>query len=198
MTGTGTWIAAIPSWKLERGYEMIELSGSNFTNLQQLDALHTTRGVGASPGLHWSDLPEGTQELVLVCENWGKLKVNRWFHWLVYKISCGSTGIDVGDVGDALVGRSSSGEVGFDPPDPAHCRGLVFWLYALGTHLEVGPGLWGGALFSAMKGQVLDLGSVTALVGTRHVAFEPASFSAPPAVSRRSGDSQTLAVHPVF
>jgi Raf kinase inhibitor-like YbhB/YbcL family protein len=91
-------------------------------------------GGNISPPLVWSGLPEGTTELVLMCED-EDVSTEPFLHWLVTGISTMSTGVDEGAVPEG--GRewtNGFGKVGWGGPHPPpgdEPHRYLFRLYAL-------------------------------------------------------------------
>ena len=106
-------------------------------------------GEGTSPALSWSNVPEGTQDLVLHMHD---LEVARdrgtedQVHWLVWNIPASATGLPEGvprgaTLGDGSRQISATGPVYRGPGAPAAGppHHYVFELYALDTKLDVEP-----------------------------------------------------------
>jgi Raf kinase inhibitor-like YbhB/YbcL family protein len=71
-----------------------------------------------SPPLEWSRAPEGTRELVLLCEDPDSGRTP-FLHWLVTGIDPGSTGVAEGSTPAAgREWRNDFGEVGWSGPQP--------------------------------------------------------------------------------
>lgn len=134
---------------------------------------YTGEGVNVSPPLHWEDVPEGTKELALICEDPDAPGTEPFVHWIAYKIPP-----EVGSLPRALPRRSeiksplhlhqgenSYGKIGYGGPYPPKGRGrhhYHFKLYALDTELPVKTALDKDQLVEIMQGHVLD---VSELVG---------------------------------
>lgn len=160
----------------------IELTSSAFEDGEPIGRQFAYRpeGRNVSPPLAWTNLPEGTEQLVLIVDDPDAPYPDKprdqgpWVHWLLY-------GLD-GDVAslperipaaerldepvEAIQGTNDFGEIGyggpFPPPDsPAHR--YFFTLYALREALELEPGLSRKQLLKAIEGYVLAKGR---LIGT--------------------------------
>jgi len=87
-----------------------------------------------SPPLHWSDVPEGTTELVLLCED-PDAPTGSFLHWLVTGIDPAAEGVNEGETPPG--GRewaNGFGEQGWGGPQPPvgdQPHHYVFHLYAL-------------------------------------------------------------------
>jgi Raf kinase inhibitor-like YbhB/YbcL family protein len=160
----------------------IDLSSPAFEPGEPIPVKHTEDGDDRSPPLSWSGVPEGTQELALICddpdapspENPGP---EPWVHWVLYKIPADCTQLpenvaktaQVDEPAGALQGKNSWPEgqtIGFRGPAPPKGSGThryVFKLYALDAELNVAPEADKAALVDAMRGHVIGRGE---LIGT--------------------------------
>ncbi|MHC4236074.1 MAG: YbhB/YbcL family Raf kinase inhibitor-like protein, partial [Planctomycetota bacterium] len=53
----------------------------------------TGDGADMSPALTWSDLPAGTRELALICDDPDAPRPEPWVHWVIYKVPASATGL---------------------------------------------------------------------------------------------------------
>ena len=139
---------------------------------------YTGDGEDVSPPIAWSGLPEGTKELVLICDDPDAPTPEPWVHWVIYKIPADAPGLPEGVGKDARAegaGRGASGEelvaeradggvsrAGMPPPGHGVHR-YFFRLYALKGTLVIEPGKDKKALLEEMSGHVLGEGQ---LMGT--------------------------------
>jgi Raf kinase inhibitor-like YbhB/YbcL family protein len=119
-----------------------------------------------SPPLRWSGVPEGTKELVLVCED-PDADAGVFTHWVLYGIAPDVSELPEGVPKDALVeepvsivqGLNEFDEVGYTGPLADEERGphrLFFRLFALDVELlELPPGVTRAELRQAAKGHLL-------------------------------------------
>lgn len=131
-------------------------------------------GLDASPALTWSLVPQSASELVLICDDPDAPSAEPWVHWVVYRISPRLKGLPEGVPKDErpgnpegmLQGLNSWDEVGYGGPQPPVGHGTHhyrFRLYALDTHLDLGPGATKAEVLDAIEGHVVGEGE---LVGT--------------------------------
>lgn len=155
----------------------IQLTSTAFAEGAAIPRKYTGEGEDVSPALAWSGLPDGTQELALICDDPDAPTPEPWVHWVIYKIPADAAGLPEGVAKDAtlkqppgaLQGKNSwpNGQtIGYrgPMPPPGHGRHRYFFkLYALGKKLSVEPGVTKKQLLAAIKDQVLGEGQ---LLGT--------------------------------
>lgn len=154
----------------------IEVTSTAFKQGERIGKRHTGEGEDLSPPLAWKNLPEGTKELALICDDPDAPTPEPWVHWVIYKLPPTLQGLPEGVPRDAklaepagaLQGVNSweSDNLGYRGPMPPKGHGqhrYFFRLYALKTALEARPGMDKKALLKAMSGQVLGEGE---LMGT--------------------------------
>ena len=155
----------------------IELTSTAFGQGKPIPAKYTGEGDDVSPPLSWSKLPEGTEELALICDDPDAPTDEPWVHWVIYKIPATVNGLVENIPADAelkqptgaMQGKNSwtSGElIGYRGPMPPPGHGThhyFFRLYALDAKLSVAPGLTKNQLLDEMRGHVIGQGE---LMGT--------------------------------
>jgi len=142
------------------------VSSSAFDAGQTIPRKHTGEGEDVSPALVWSEPPEGTVELALICDDPDAPRAEPWVHWVAYGIDGDTRGLAESVTEGLTGGKNSWGRTGYGGPLPPRGHGVHhyhFKVYALDKKLEAGPGLDKGALLEAMAGHVLAEGE---LVGT--------------------------------
>lgn len=152
----------------------IQVTSSAFTQGHPIPKKHTGDGDDVSPSLAWSNLPDKTKELALICDDPDAPGKEPWVHWVIYKIPAGAKGLPEGvprksrlkDPAGVLQGVDTSGGTGFHGPKPPPGHGVHhyhFKLYALDASLEAEPGLDKKTLLEKMEGHILAEGE---LMGT--------------------------------
>jgi Raf kinase inhibitor-like YbhB/YbcL family protein len=152
----------------------IQLTSTAFTQGHPIPKKHTGEGEDLSPPLIWSNLPEKTKELALICDDPDAPRPEPWVHWVVYKIPAGAKGLPEGvprksrlkEPAGVLQGVDTSGGTGYHGPMPPPGHGVHhyhFKLYALDAPLEAEPGLEKKALLEKIEGHILAEGE---LMGT--------------------------------
>jgi Raf kinase inhibitor-like YbhB/YbcL family protein len=119
-----------------------------------------------SPPFEWGELPEGTREVALICDDPDAPTERPFVHWAVYKIPADRTRLPVGGAEEAPEGRNDFGATSYGGCMPPRGRGVHhyhFKVYALYAEFDANPGLSKDELLAAIEGHVLDEGE---LVGT--------------------------------
>ncbi|QBI18257.1 YbhB/YbcL family Raf kinase inhibitor-like protein [Egibacter rhizosphaerae] len=145
------------------------LTSPAFDDAGPIPDAHTGWGEDRSPPLQWEGVPEGTQELVLVCED-PDADEGVLTHWLAYGIPPDVDGLPEGLPRSAVIqepvevvqGLNEFGEVGYVGPqrEEAEDRGphrYFFRLHALDVELlDVPPGVTREELRASAKGHVIE------------------------------------------
>ena len=144
----------------------IEVSSPAFEPGGVIPRQYTGEGQDVSPALNWADLPEGTREIALICDDPDAPRPEPWVHWVLYKIPADRTGLPEGGTEGAFEGENDFGRASYGGPMPPRGHGIHqyhFKVYALNAELEAVGSLTKDQLLEAMEGHILDEGE---LVGT--------------------------------
>ncbi len=155
----------------------MQLTSSAFSDGEMIPQQHTGEGADQSPPLSWSEIPDGTKELVLICDDPDAPTAEPWVHWIIYKIPTTCTSLSGGiptktrlkEPPGALQGSNSwpiGQTIGYRGPMPPPGHGLHryrFILYALEAKMAVEPGLDKNTILQEVKGHILEQ---ALLVGT--------------------------------
>jgi Raf kinase inhibitor-like YbhB/YbcL family protein len=136
---------------------------------------YTADGRNMSPPLTWSNLPAGTKELALVCEDPDAGNPPPFVHWVIYKIPATASGVPENVPFDPEVPMPSSivgaiqGVSGFrrpiyrgPAPPPGKTHHYHFVVYAIDAALDLEPGLTRADLLAAIQGHVIGQGELVA------------------------------------
>jgi hypothetical protein len=129
----------------------IEITSPAFKEGEVIPKKYTGEGADVSPPLNWTGVPEGTKELVLICDDPDAPTTEPWVHWVIYKIPADAKGLKEGiprksrltNPAGVLQGKNSwpSGQnLGYRGPMPPPGHGThhyYFKLYALEAKLAV-------------------------------------------------------------
>jgi Raf kinase inhibitor-like YbhB/YbcL family protein len=110
----------------------IELYSEAFNDHAPIPGHYAKDGDNVSPPLHWSRPPDGTRELVLLCED-PDAPSGTFVHWLVSGIAPDSDGVPAGGT-PHVNGFGERGWGGPLPPRGDSAHRYLFRLYALPEH----------------------------------------------------------------
>ena len=137
---------------------------------------YTPDGHNWSPPLAWSELPAGTKEIAVVCEDPDAGNPPPFVHWLIYKIPATARGLPEGIPIDpaapmpAGIAGAIQGVSGFrraiyrgPAPPPGKPHHYHFVVYALDADLGLKPGLTRADLLAAINGHVIGRGEIVSI-----------------------------------
>lgn len=151
----------------------ISMTSTAFEAQKPIPKKYTGEGQDLSPPLAWAQLPQGTKELALICDD-PDAPMGTWVHWVIYKIPADAAGLPEGLPRDkslktpagAAQGVNSFGNLGYGGPMPPKGHGTHhyhFKLYALDKPVSAPPGVDKKTLLAEIREHVLAQGE---LVGT--------------------------------
>jgi hypothetical protein len=121
----------------------VELRSPAFNDHDLMPARLSKPGGNVSPPLRWSGIPDGTEELVLLCEDADTPGAEPFLHWLVTGIDPNTTGVDEGQVPQGgrewPNGFGTTGWGGPQPPKGDDPHRFFFRLYAVSQPIELPP-----------------------------------------------------------
>lgn len=155
--------------------ETITVTSSAFDHHGMVPEDNSAYGANQSIDLAWSNLPAGTVELALIMDDPKVVELGMmetpFVHWVAYNITADADGLPAGLPVDAEVtaaglggmingvnGLRSTGYFGPRPPDNGELHAYHFRIYALGSDLNLAPGMSKAELLQAMEGHVLATG----------------------------------------
>ena len=157
----------------------MSLTSPAFADNELIPKKFTGEGEDVSPPLQWSNLPEGTKELAIICEDPDAPTAEPWVHWVIYKIPATVGGLPEGlpqtarlkNPAGALQGLNSwaapgKPTYGYRGPMPPVGHGThhyYFTLCALDTKLIIDPGDSKKGLIEEMQDHVLATATLTGL-----------------------------------
>ncbi len=144
------------------GVMALELTSPVFKNGEFIPDKYTGEGEDISPPLEWSSAPADTKSFALISDD-PDAPMGTWVHWVLYNIPADKKGLPEKIKKDGLLpdgsmqGMTSFGSTGYGGPypPPGAAHRYFFKLYALGTKLNLKPGLTKKALLDAIKGRVI-------------------------------------------
>src|SRR5476651_1905634 len=90
----------------KEGKMTIRIESAAFEPNRPIPKQYTGEGPDVSPPLAWSDVPEPTKELALICDDPDAPTPEPWVHWILYKLSPTLTGLKEGDKGGGVEGTN--------------------------------------------------------------------------------------------
>ncbi len=130
----------------------LKLTSTAFGQGGAIPSKHTGEGDDVSPDLSWTNVPDGTKAIAVICHDPDAPLVSPngtygFVHWVLYNIP-GSTTSLAEATAEHTSGNSDFGKAGYGGPMPPEGHGThqyYFWVLALNddTPLEEGLNLWG-------------------------------------------------------
>jgi len=156
--------------------ETIIITSSAFDHHGTVPEEYTAYGDNKSIDLNWSNLPAGTVQLALICDDPEVVTIGMmetpFPHWVAYNIPASASGLPEDMTKDAVVtgvpglegminglnGTRRSGYFGPRPPVNGHLHAYHYRVYAIGADLDLAEGLNKDELLAAIDGHVLATG----------------------------------------
>jgi len=137
----------------------MQLQSSAFLHNHTIPSDYTCDGMGISPPLAWSDVPQNTQSLVLICDD-PDAPSKTWVHWVIYNIPVSVHSLDKNLQTlppGAISGINSWNKEGYGGPcTPSGTHRYFFKLYALDILLPTHQPMNKEMLEKAIKGHKID------------------------------------------
>lgn len=161
---------------LAQAPETITVTSSAFDHHGTVPDEFSAYGDNKSIDLNWSNLPAGTVQLALICDDPIVVEIGMmptpFVHWVAYNIPASASGLPAGMPTDAEVmgldgldgminglnGTRRSGYFGPRPPANGKLHAYHFRVYALDADLGLEAGLNKDELLAAVDGHVLATG----------------------------------------
>lgn len=137
----------------------LAITSPAFTHGSAVPERHTAEGDDISPPLEWTDVPDGTRQLALVCHDPDAPLTDGFTHWVAYGIPPDASGLPEGASGQHVEGGNDFGKEGYGGPAPPPGHGThhyFFHLYALDSELDAGPGLTRAELLQRIDDHIIE------------------------------------------
>ncbi len=137
----------------------LKLTSDAFQQGGAMPDKHAYEHDNVSPALSWSGVPDGARQLAVICHDPDAPLPHGFTHWVVYGIPADADGIPEGGGGQFTEGRNDFGEQGYGGPMPPEGHGphhYYFWVYALDTEVNEGPGLTREQLLDRISDHILE------------------------------------------
>lgn len=142
----------------------MKLSSSAFENNGKIPIKYSCDGENINPDLKILDAPDNTKSFVLIMDDPDipdfvkeRLGVDVFDHWVIFNIAPNISVIEEGAEPKCVLGKNSSGKLGYTgpcPPDKEHR--YFFKIYALNNMLNLPEGATKKEVENAMEGHILD------------------------------------------
>jgi hypothetical protein len=149
----------------------LEVTSVGFEEGALIPKKYTCDGLDVSPPLAWTEAPEGTECLVMICDD-PDAPMGTWVHWVLYGLSPETLklpeGVPVTRVvlNGAKQGTNDFRRIGYGGPcPPGGTHRYYFKLYAVGSKLDLPAGATKAEVISTIKGNILAEGQ---LMGRYH------------------------------
>lgn len=143
---------------------------------------YTPDGRNVSPPLTWSNVPAGTREFAVVCEDFDAGNPPPFVHWVIYKIPGTAKGLPENvpidpsvpmpvEIASAVQGLNGFKRAMYRGPAPPAGKphSYHFVVYALDAALALKPNLTRAELLEAIKGHVLAQGEIVPIYERRNL-----------------------------
>lgn len=142
----------------------MQITSSAFTNNQKIPTKYTCDGEGINPPLQFSDIPENSKSLALICND-PDAPSGSFVHWLIFNISPKTNQIgENSPPEEAIQGLTSLGRPGYvGPCPPSGTHRYIFSLYALDIMLEREANTDKSQLEQAMNDHIVEKKELTGL-----------------------------------
>jgi len=138
-----------------------ELTSTAFAAGEPIPQKYTCDGQDISPPLQWSDPPQGTQSLALICDD-PDAPVGTWVHWVLFNLPAEARALPEAVPPQAELpdgsrhGQNSWRRLDYGGPcPPSGSHRYFFKLYALDTVLDLEAGEGKKQVLKAMEGHIL-------------------------------------------
>ena len=134
---------------------------------------YTPDGRNVSPPLTWTNVPPGTRQFAVVCEDFDAGNPPPWVHWIIYRIPGTATGLPENipidpeapmppAIAGAVQGLNGWKRAIYRGPAPPAGKphAYHFVVYALDAELDLRPNLTRAELHEAIKGHVIGQGEL--------------------------------------
>jgi len=165
-------VDSIESTPIESVKTVMDLTSPGFHEGDEIPRQYTGEGLDRSPPLRWSNVPVGTKEFALICENPDPAFETSWVHWVIFGIPATVSSLPEGiqktpDVElpiRARQGKNGWGNIGYQGPMPpvGHAFHRYFFrIYALDREIPLSSGITRPQLAHEMRGHILAEATLT-------------------------------------
>lgn len=162
---------ATPVWGQE--IQPIIVTSPTMQTGEMMPRDYSPDGRNLSPPLAWTNLPQGTEQIAVLCQDHGAGFPPPWVHWILYNVPGTATGLPEGipfdpsapvpnEIAGATQGNNGWGLAMYRGPAPpsGDLHHYHFVVYALDEALDLPPGLTRAELLEAIDGHVIGQGDM--------------------------------------
>ncbi len=149
----------------------LKINSAAFEEGGNIPKKYTCDGPDISPPLSWSQPPEGTKSLVLICDD-PDAPMGTWVHWVLYGLSPNTLGLPEGIpakeeiLGGAKQGITDFRRIGYGGPcPPGGTHRYYFKLYAVDSIPDLDAGATKDDVLEAIEGHILAKGQLMGRYG---------------------------------
>lgn len=150
----------------KEGKQTLLVQSPAFEEGGRIPAIYTCDDRNISPPLSWSNVPDSTKSLALICDD-PDAPAGTWVHWVLFNIPPDTTALPENMPPEeqlengAEQGQNDFGEIGYGGPCPPRgTHRYYFRLYALDKKIDIESGATRQELMKAMKGHVMAEGQL--------------------------------------
>jgi hypothetical protein len=140
----------------------IQITSPVFKDGGTIPKKYTCDDLDVSPPIEWSNVPEGTKSIAIVCDD-PDAPMKTWVHWVIFNIPGDVTRLPENVSPEkelengAKQGMNDFHKVGYGGPcPPSGMHRYFFKIYALDTTLDLPAGVSKAHLMIALEGHVLS------------------------------------------
>ncbi len=140
----------------------IQITSPVFKDGGTIPKKYTCDDLDVSPPIEWSNVPEGTISIAIVCDD-PDAPMKTWVHWVIFNIPGDVTHLSENVSPEkelengARQGMNDFHKVGYGGPcPPSGMHRYFFKIYALDTTLDLPAGISKSHLMIALEGHVLS------------------------------------------
>lgn len=153
--------------------QKIAVTTTSFKEGGEMGEKYRNDGGNVSPALAWGSVPDGTKEIVVICDD-PDAPIGIFTHWIVFNIPPAVKGLEEGASTAAIPGHeikfglNDFKRTAYDGPRPPWgVHRYFFKVYALDASLGLDTGASRKDVLGAMKGHILAEGEVMGRAAAR-------------------------------
>jgi Raf kinase inhibitor-like YbhB/YbcL family protein len=152
--------------EIAKGASTMQLTSPAFKEGEPIPKQHGYKDKNISPPLKWSDVPNGTKNFALICDDPDAPRRDPWVHWVLFNLPADTRELPAAPAGKVDLPGAKQGTNDFKTPGyggpspPSGTHRYYFKLYALDTVLDLKEDATKDQLLQAMKDHVRAQGQL--------------------------------------